>query len=268
MAKDLPYFKFFCSEWNDGNITLEDYKIQGVFINVCSYYWSKECNLEEKLLYKRFKTVSNEIDILVSENHLKILNGVLRISFLDEQKEEREERSKIRRKGGIASAEAKRLNKIEQESNKDSTQIQHVLNSSSTQPQVLREEKRREEEIREDNISNEKNTNNSLTLENQITEEHFIKRWKDARLHYDKQPTLFKKLISIEKVGINELKKDYNIKEFDRAIQGLFQQNTFPVTRLRPTHFLKRENFETYLTCFTTKEKLFDNNKYKKVDRI
>ena len=45
MAKDLPYFKFFCSEWNDGDITLESYKIQGLFINVCSYYWSNECDL-------------------------------------------------------------------------------------------------------------------------------------------------------------------------------------------------------------------------------
>jgi len=126
-------------------------------------------------------------------------------------------------------------------------------------PQEVEEEEEVKEEVKEVVC---------IEKENQITEEHFIKRWKDARLHYDKQPTLFKKLISIEKVGINELKKDYNIKEFDRAIQGLFQQNTFPVTRLRPTHFLKRENFETYLTCFTTKEKLFDNNKYKKVDRI
>ena len=45
MAKDLPYFKFFCSEWNDGDITLESYEAQGVFINICSYYWSNECNV-------------------------------------------------------------------------------------------------------------------------------------------------------------------------------------------------------------------------------
>jgi hypothetical protein len=147
MAKDLPYFKFFCSEWNDGDITLEDYKIQGVFINVCSYYWSRECNLESKMLYKRFKDVKEEIDLLVSENHIKALNGNIVISFLDEQKEDRDKRSVIRSKGGKASAEARRLKKIEQTVNKDSTQIQHVLRSSSTQVQVLREEKRREENI-------------------------------------------------------------------------------------------------------------------------
>ena len=55
MAKQLPYFKFFVSEWSDGDITIEDYNIQGLFINICSYYWSKECELSTKILYKRFK---------------------------------------------------------------------------------------------------------------------------------------------------------------------------------------------------------------------
>lgn len=50
MAKDLPYFKFFCSEWNDGDITLESYKTQGIFINICSYYWSNECDVTLKNL--------------------------------------------------------------------------------------------------------------------------------------------------------------------------------------------------------------------------
>jgi hypothetical protein len=66
-----------------------------------------------------------------------------------------------------------------------------------------------------------------------------------------------------------DLKRDYNLIEFEKAMKGLFQQKTFPKTRLRPTHFLQREHFETYLTCFTTKEKLFDDNKFKKpVERI
>lgn len=147
MAKDLPYFKFFCSEWNDGDITLEDYNIQGVFINVCSYYWSRECILESKLLYKRFKDVKTEIDLLVSEKHIKLENSSVVISFLNEQKEEREQRSKLRSRGGKASAKARKLKKLQQESNINSTQNQQVLNSCSTQTQLLREEKIREEDI-------------------------------------------------------------------------------------------------------------------------
>ena len=104
---------------------------------------------------------------------------------------------------------------------------------------------------------------------NDLTEEVFLKRWCDARTHYDKLPTNIKKLTTYEKIDFNELRQDYGLKDFERAMQGLFQQKTFPKTRLRPSHYLKREHFETYLTCFTTKEKLFPDNKYKKpVERI
>ena len=106
-------------------------------------------------------------------------------------------------------------------------------------------------------------------LNNNLTEELFLKRWCDARTHYDHLPTNIKKLTQFEKIDFNELKQDYDLKDFERAMQGLFQQKTYPKTRLRPSHFLKREHFETYLTCFTTQEKLFDNNKYKKtVERL
>jgi hypothetical protein len=102
-----------------------------------------------------------------------------------------------------------------------------------------------------------------------LTEEVFIKRWCDARTHYDKVPTFIKKLTTFERVDFKELVKDYTLKDFEKAVAGLFQQKTFPKTRLRPTHFLKREHFETYLTCFTTKEKLYEDKKYKKqIDRI
>lgn len=102
-----------------------------------------------------------------------------------------------------------------------------------------------------------------------LTEDVFIKRWCDARTHYDKVPTHIKRLTTFEQVDFRELVKDYTLKDFEKAVAGLFQQKTFPKTRLRPTHFLKREHFETYLTCFTTKEKLFEDKKYKKqIDRI
>ena len=150
MAKDLPYFKFFCSEWNDGDITLEDYNVQGVFINVCSYYWSKECNLESKMLFKRFKNVKEDINTLITEGHIKDVDGFIEINFLNEQGSERMKQSKIKRKGGLASAEARRLKKIEQNVNTPSTEIEHVLKNSSTESQLLREDKIREDKIRED----------------------------------------------------------------------------------------------------------------------
>ena len=148
MAKDLPYFKFFCSEWNDGDITLETYEHQGLFINICSYYWSNECNLHFDKLLKRFRGKDELIDDLSAAGLFKLDdNRNLLISFLDEQREERLEQSKIKSKGGKASAEARRLKKLQQKTNTILTENQHVLKSCSTESQLLRRE-----EIREDNI--------------------------------------------------------------------------------------------------------------------
>ena len=85
MAKDLPYFKFFCSEWNDGDITLESYKTQGIFINICSYYWSNECDVTLKNLKKKFRSNTEDIDYLIKERLIKSKEDYISISFLDEQ---------------------------------------------------------------------------------------------------------------------------------------------------------------------------------------
>ena len=157
MAKDLPYFKFFCSEWSDGDITLETYETQGLFINICAYYWSNECVLELSKLKKRFRNEIEIVDLLLDNNLLKQIDGFIKINFLDEQKFERDQQSKIKSIGGKASAEAKRLAKIQQTVNTSSTESQHVLKSCSTESQVLREEERREEKKREEKIKEDNN---------------------------------------------------------------------------------------------------------------
>ena len=172
MAKDLPYFKFFVSEWNDGDITLEDYEVQGLFINLCSYYWSNECDLLFNKAKKKFKDAPEDLWKTLFDNEIiKEVDGRLIIKFLDEQNEERLSKRFIKVKGGKASAETRRLKKeqkvntipteIQQNSNRKSTESQQELNSSSTETQqevkscstetqLLREEKRREEKKREE----------------------------------------------------------------------------------------------------------------------
>jgi len=90
MAKALPYFKFYCSEWSDGDITLEDMKTQGVFINICSYYWSQECNISFDKLQKRFKIYKKQIENLKKAKIIFSENDNLVIKFLDKQWLERE----------------------------------------------------------------------------------------------------------------------------------------------------------------------------------
>lgn len=136
MAKDLPYFKFFCSEWNDGDITLEDYKTQGIFINICSYYWSNECDITFTKLHKKFKDYHGIIDILLESELIKEYKAnKVAINFLDEQWEERKATSKRNSKAGKKSAELRK--------NKKATTVEFTLNENTTN-------KKRREEIREE----------------------------------------------------------------------------------------------------------------------
>jgi len=155
MAKDLPYFKFFCSEWSDGDITLESYEVQGLFINICSYYWSNNCEMTFTKLKKKFKDSDFLLEELIYSGAIKVVDDIVCINFLNEQLTEREYSSTQRSKAGKASAEARKLTKSQHEFNESSTEIQHVLNSRSTESQLLREEKIREEKIREEKIREE-----------------------------------------------------------------------------------------------------------------
>lgn len=232
MAKDLPYFKFFCSEWNDGDITLEDYEVQGLFINLCSYYWSNECNLKFNKAEKKFKDAPVDLwQTLLDSEIIKEVDSNLVITFLDEQREERLERSKIRSKGGKASAEARRLKKLQQNINTSPTKNQHVLNSCSTQSQLLRREEKRRYNI--------------------YTPENFLENWK--QMH--KGETSIKQLSLNDKEKFKALNKTYSKEDFHNALKGMFnQEKILPSCLSSPQHFLDENQFIKYLDAQKNKK--------------
>lgn len=98
MAKDLPYFKFNVSEWNDGDVTLCSLEAQGLFINLCSLYWSQEGQLSVTKSKRRFKDCNTNVwDELTSEGIIRIHEDQITIKFLDEQFFEREKLSQKNR---------------------------------------------------------------------------------------------------------------------------------------------------------------------------
>ena len=105
------------------------------------------------------------------------------------------------------------------------------------------------------------NTNNTNTY---ISEEEFLDIWKRARLHYDRVPTHFKTLSFTEKQGLKDILKDYSKQDIEKAVAGLFFQDTIPNVRVRPTHLLDRQYFETYLDCWNNKKKIYSKDKKKK----
>lgn len=231
MAKELPYFKFFCSEWTDGDITLEDYRIQGLFINICSYYWSNNCDVSLVKLKKKFKQESETIDYLIKEDLIKTKSNDVVISFLDEQLDERIETSKIKSKGGKASAEARRLKKLQQEANKDLTESEHVLSLCSTESQVLREDKKREEKKKEDKYFNTQT---------------FIEWFNECRIYLGLKSNI-RKLTPNEVSYFNEV-KEYTIEDFKSAFASFHKDKYYKDNNLIfPSYFLKPETFVKYL---------------------
>lgn len=151
MAKELPYFKFFVSEWSDGDITLEDMEAQGLFINICAYYWSNNCDVTISKLNKKFRHYTDIIDHLISEKLIKIENNNVIINFLIEQLSERDNLSS---KNSLNAK--KRWDKMRKESERNAT----ALNSqceTDTESMQYREEKKREEKKREEKRREKKN---------------------------------------------------------------------------------------------------------------
>ena len=146
MAKEIPFFKFFVGEWANGDITAENYKTQGVFINICSIYWTKEGELSEVFLRKKIKA-NKEISLLIDSEIIKVENKNIVISFLDEQLSECEDIRVKNSKAGKKSASQRAFNKR-------STSVQPKLNEEPTESQPLREdkEKKREDKKREENL--------------------------------------------------------------------------------------------------------------------
>ncbi len=150
MAKELPYFKFFVSEWTDGDITLEDYDVQGFFINLCSYYWSKECDVTLTKALKKFRDIDIKvIDLLKESNIIKINDGNIIINFLDEQRSERNIKTLINRENGLKGGRPKNPTKSESKPKNNPVGYDSVSETKANQ-KAIREEKRRKEKKREE----------------------------------------------------------------------------------------------------------------------
>ena len=93
MAKELPYFKFEPAEYLTKDISFCSLSAQGLFINICSYYWQRNCKLTKEQLLKR---LNHEIELneLIQEGVIDLIENNIFIKFLDNQLNEVEIKSK------------------------------------------------------------------------------------------------------------------------------------------------------------------------------
>ena len=225
MAKDLPYFKFYCSEWSDGDISLEDMNLQGLFINICAYYWSNEGVLTLSKCMKKFKLVpESDFKILIESLIIKIdSSDNIIINFLNEQLQERDKQSIINKingsKGGRPPQNKPKENQKETENKPNGyNSLTETITETEAKQKAIREEEKRREKKREED---KKIDIDSRKLEFKKTLMPFLEKYgkdmlKDFYLHWtqeDKKGKLgfeLQKTWSIEARLNSWSKRDFN----------------------------------------------------------
>lgn len=135
MSKELPYFKFEPSAWDNGNIQICSREAKGLFIDICSMYWARLGELPHALaLQKHCKSNANILEELIEHDIIIIENGNIVIQFLDEQLKEFIELSEKR-----TLAAQKRW---------DANAMQKQCKSNAIRGEKKREDKKREEKKR------------------------------------------------------------------------------------------------------------------------
>ena len=89
MSEELPYFKFFPSQWIGGEINYLSKEDKGAFIDAVCHYWNKDCKMTYTKLSRRIGQKS--LDLLLEEELIQKKGNQINIKFLDKQYNERKE---------------------------------------------------------------------------------------------------------------------------------------------------------------------------------
>ena len=109
MASELPYFRFYVSEWMNGDIDMENFECKGLFIDICSWYWFKDCSVTKAMLEKKYTNV-RLLEILYGSDIIKVCEDDIEIEFLNAQFDILSEKRKARQAAGSKGGKQKRSN--------------------------------------------------------------------------------------------------------------------------------------------------------------
>jgi hypothetical protein len=159
MAKELPYFKFEPNQWENGNIQICSREDKGLFMDLCSMYWSRLGDLPLKLaINKLCAGNATAFDSLIKEQIFTVIDGLVCIDYLNEQLSNFDETSKTNSKNAKEGWEKRR--KQREESDRNATALNPQCESDA-----IREEERREDEKRKKEILEEKKIERAIALE-------------------------------------------------------------------------------------------------------
>lgn len=149
MAKELPYFKFEPNQWENGNIQMLSREDKGIFIDLCSMYWSRLGDVPLKLaIQKLCAGNATALNPLCDERIIEVIEGNIFIKFLSEQLSEFDDLSKQNSKNAKEGWVKRRELKASSE-----------RNATASIPQC------ENDAIREDKIKENKNTSIDLKID-------------------------------------------------------------------------------------------------------
>ena len=229
MAKELPYFQFEPAEYLTKDVSFCSLAAQGFFINLCSYYWQRGCDLTEKQLLKRL----NHVDLLnelVSENVVKVVDNQIKVSFLDAQYEKATSISNTNRMNGLKGGRPKKENPIK-------TETKPKQNPIESESKGIREDK-----IIKDNIKEYSNAK-AFASESDFLE--FFNQGRKVLLGTEGKTRV---MSSTDSNNFKKLNKAYTRLEFKHAIKMMSKEPWVKTaSKFTISHLLAPANFDKYL---------------------
>ena len=141
MAKELPYFQFEPAEYLTKDISFCSLAAQGLFVNLCSYYWQRNCNLTKDQFLRRLNH-ADILDELITEGVIKLNGSNITIDFLDKQRVKAIGLSETNSTNGKKGGRTKKPKE---------TEIKPTLNPIESESKGIRREEIIQNEIIEDN---------------------------------------------------------------------------------------------------------------------
>lgn len=173
MAKELPYFQFEPAEYLTKDISFCSLSAQGLFINICSFYWQRQCSLTKEQFLRRFN-YQDEFNELVKEGVIDLVENKIFIKFLDLQFEKATYFSKEQSRKGALGGRPKKPKESQ-----DKPKVK--LNKSQTK--AIIEDNIKEEEINE--IKEDNNTALPFSFFNSLVnygfEKELVSDWIKVR---------------------------------------------------------------------------------------
>lgn len=146
MAKELPYFKFEPNAWENGNIQMLSREDKGLFIDICSMYWSRLGELPEKLVIQKLcGGNANALNLLCEENIIELIEDNIYIKFLTIQLSEFENKSGQNSKNAKDGWEKRRKQK--EESKRNANALNTQSETDAIREEEIKEDKKKEEDL-------------------------------------------------------------------------------------------------------------------------